>query len=72
MIEIVLQYKRDWSMFTLASLLDKSKDYRIHLYVHEDDWDDAPIAWAIEHFDEIKIYQILLYLKLCMVLKNHH
>ena len=57
MIEIVLQYKRDWSMFTLASLLDKSKDYRIHLYVHEDDWDDAPIAWAIEHFDEIKIYQ---------------
>lgn len=57
MIEIVHQYKKDWSMFTLASLLDKSKDYRIHLYVHEADWNDAPIAWAIEHFDEIKIYQ---------------
>lgn len=57
MIEIVHQYKKDWSMFTLASLLDKSKDYRIHLYVPEHLWDDAPIEWAIAHFDEIKIYQ---------------
>ena len=44
-------------MFTLASLLDKSRDFRLHLYVHEDDWADAPIDWVIANFDEVKIYQ---------------
>lgn len=58
MIEIVHQYKKDWSMFTLASLLGKADNFaRIHLYVQEQDWEDAPIAWALEHFDNIKIYQ---------------
>ena len=57
MIEILHEYKKDWSMFTLASLLDKSRDFRLHLYVHEDDWADAPIDWVIANFDEVKIYQ---------------
>ena len=40
MIEIVHQYKKDWSMFTLASLLGKADNFaRIHLYVQEQDWD---------------------------------
>ena len=58
MIEIVHQYKKDWSMFTLASLLGKADNFaRIHLYVQEQDWEDAPIQWAIDNFDNIKIYQ---------------
>ena len=61
MIEILHEYKKDWSMFTLASLLDKSRDFRLHLYVHEDDWADAPIDWVIANFDEVKILQILYF-----------
>ena len=58
MIEILHEYKKDWSMFTLASLLDKSRDFRLHLYVHEDDWADAPIDWVIANFDEVKFIKV--------------
>ena len=62
MIELVHNYKKVWSMYTLASLLDKTAssgkdDIRLHLYVHEDDWDEAPREWILDNFPNVKIYQ---------------
>lgn len=57
MIELVIEYKKTWSMFTLASLLDKNEEFRLHLYVREADWKDAPIDWIIDNFPNVKIYQ---------------
>ncbi len=49
-------------MYTLASLVDKTSssgkdDIRLHLYVHEDDWKEAPIEWILDNFPNVKIYQ---------------
>ena len=62
MIELVHNYKKVWSMYTLASLLNKTAssgkdDIRLHLYVHEDDWDEAPREWILDNFPNVKIYQ---------------
>ena len=45
-------------MFTLASLLDKDEEFRLHLYVPEDLWNHREIKWAIDNFSNIKIYQV--------------
>ena len=62
MIELVHNYKKVWSMYTLASLVDKvassgKDDIRLHLYVHEEDWKGAPIDWILDNFPNVKIYQ---------------
>ena len=57
MIEIITQYKQDWTMFTLASLLDQNEDFRLHLYVDEKHWKSAEVRWIIRNFDRVKIYQ---------------
>lgn len=57
MVEIIHQYKKDWSMFTLASLLNKSEDFRLHLYVDEKLWNDAEIKWILKNFNEVRVYQ---------------
>ena len=55
MIEIITQYKQDWTMFTLASLLDQNEDFRLHLYVDEKHWKSAEVRWIIRNFDRVKI-----------------
>ena len=57
MIEIITQYKQDWTMFTLASLPDQNEDFRLHLYVDEKHWKSAEVRWIIRNFDRVKIYQ---------------
>lgn len=57
MIEIVHPYKKVWSMFTLASLLPDKEEVRIHLYVNNKDWDEAPIDWIVDNFPNVKIYE---------------
>lgn len=56
MIELVTKYKKDWSMFTLASLLDKS-NFRLHLFVHKEDWNRQEIDWIMANFQNVKIYE---------------
>ena len=57
MIEIVTQYKQDWTMFTLASLLDQTEDFRLHLYVDEKYWKNTEVEWIIRNFDRVRVYQ---------------
>jgi len=57
MIEVVHPYKKVWSMYTLASLLPDKEKIRLHLYIHEDDWAEAPVEWILENFPTVKIYQ---------------
>ena len=57
MIEIITQYKEDWTMFTLASLLDQSEQFRLHVYVDEKNWKSVEIRWMLNNFDNVKIYQ---------------
>jgi len=57
MIEIVHPYKKVWSMFTLASLLPDKEEVRIHLYVNNKDWAEAPIEWILDNFPNVKIYE---------------
>jgi len=56
MIELVTKYKKDWSMFTLASLLDKD-GFRLHLFVHKDDWNTQEINWILANFQNVKVYE---------------
>jgi len=56
MIELVTTYKKDWTFFTLASLLNKS-GYRLHLFIHKEDWVDKEVSWMINNFENIKIYE---------------
>ena len=56
MIELVTKYKKDWSMFTLASLLDKS-DFRLHLFVHKEDWNRQEVDWILANFQNVKVYE---------------
>ena len=58
MIELVTKYKKDWSMFTLASLLDKS-NFRLHLFVHKEDWNRQEVDWILTNFQNVKIYAVL-------------
>lgn len=57
MIEIVHTWKPDWSYFTIASLIDKDEDFRLHLYVHEDDYADLPVNWIFENIPNVRIYE---------------
>ena len=56
MIELVTTYKKDWTFFTLASLLDKS-GFRLHLFIHKEDWVEKEVEWIINNFDNVKIYE---------------
>ena len=56
MIEIITQYKEDWTMFTL-SLLDQNEDFRLHVYVDEKNWKSVQVRWILRNFDNIKIYE---------------
>ena len=53
MIEIITQYKEDWTMFTLASLLDQSEQFRLHVYVDEKNWKSVEVRWMLNNFDNI-------------------
>ena len=57
MIEIVHTWKPTWSYFTLASLIDKDEDYRLHLYVHEEDYNDLPLTWIFENIPNVRVYE---------------
>lgn len=57
MIEIVHTWNPTWSYFTIASLIDKDESYRLHLYVHEDYYDDLPVDWLFDNIPNIKIYE---------------
>ena len=54
MIEIVHDWKVTWSMFTLSSLLTKSEDIRLHIYVDDAQWDTCPKDWIISNFPNVK------------------
>ena len=56
MIELVTKYKKDWSMFTLASLLDKG-GFRLHLFIHKNDWNVQEVDWILNNFENVKIYE---------------
>lgn len=58
MVEIVHNYKRVWSMFTLASLLNKTDPFRLHLYISEDHWRDREVKWVLDNFNDVMIYQV--------------
>ena len=58
MIDIAILYKKDYTAFTLASLLDKSEEFRVHLYFKYEEWDDVLVKWALENFRQIKCYQL--------------
>jgi len=57
MIEIVHDWKVTWSMFTLSSLLTKSEDIRLHIYVDDAQWDSCPKDWIISNFPNVKLYR---------------
>lgn len=57
MVELITQHKKVWSMFTLASLLDKTDQFRLHYFIHEDDWDDSLVKWILDNFNNVKVYQ---------------
>ena len=57
MIEIVHDWKVTWSMFTLSSLLTKSEDIRLHIYVDDAQWDTCPKDWIISNFLNVKLYR---------------
>ena len=57
MIEIVHTYIKDFSLFTLASLIEKDEDFRLHLFIHEDDWDKSVVEWVISNIENVKVYQ---------------
>ena len=58
MVEIITQYKKDWTMFTLASLLDKQdEDWRLHVYVDEANWKDREVRWMLDNFKQVRIYE---------------
>ena len=56
MIELVTKYKKDWSMFTLASLIDKD-GFRLHLFIHKEDWNTREVDWILENFQNVKVYE---------------
>ena len=56
MIELVTKYKKDWSMFTLASLLDKD-GFRLHLFIHKNDWKQKEVDWILANFQNVKVYE---------------
>jgi len=56
MIELVTKYKKDWSMFTLASLLDKD-GFRLHLFIHKNDWVQKEVDWILANFQNVKVYE---------------
>jgi hypothetical protein len=58
MIDIAILYKKDYTAFTLASLLDKSEEFRVHLYFKWGEWDDVLVDWAVENFRNIQCYQL--------------
>jgi hypothetical protein len=57
MIEIVHTYIKHFSLFTLASLIEKDEDFRLHLFIHEDDWDKNVVSWALANIENVKVYQ---------------
>ena len=58
MIDIAILYKKDYTAFTLASLLDKSEEYKVHLYFKYGEWDDVLVKWALSNFRVIQCYQL--------------
>lgn len=57
MIEIVHTWNPKWSYFTIASLIDKDEEFRLHLYVHEDYYDDLPKQWIFDNIPNVTIYE---------------
>lgn len=57
MIEIVHTWNPTWSYFTIASLIDKDEEFRLHLYVHEDDYADLPFNWIFENIANVRVYE---------------
>jgi len=57
MIDIAIRFHPVYSMFTLASLLDKTERFRLHVFISPPDYDDALITWIIANFDDVQIYQ---------------
>ena len=57
MIELVHTWKPEWSYFTIASLIDKDEEYRLHLYVEEEHYADLPINWIFDNIPNVRIYE---------------
>tara|TARA_B100001778_G_C18598638_1_gene636049 strand:+ start:1032 stop:1976 length:945 start_codon:yes stop_codon:yes gene_type:complete len=56
MIELATKYKKDWTMFTLASLKDQ-KGFRLHLFINKEDWNVQEVDWILANFTNVKIYE---------------
>lgn len=57
MIEILLRYHPKYSMFTFASLLDKTEKFRLHVFMNDNDYDQDVADWLIQSFDNVQVYQ---------------
>ncbi len=59
MIDLVILTEQNFTPFTLASLLDKSENFRLHLFTRPKIWGDLePVhKWAMENFRDVYVYQ---------------
>ena len=58
MIDIAILYKKDYTAFTLASLLDKSEEFKVHLYFKYGEWDENLVNWGLSNFRQMQCYQL--------------
>ena len=59
MIDIAILTQRDITAFTLASLLDKAENFRLHLFTMPKMWDEmSPLhTFALQNFRDVYVYQ---------------
>ncbi len=57
-LELVVIYEQVFGMFTLASLLDKKENFRLHLFIRPSVWDKRVVEFALENFNKVNIYQM--------------
>ena len=57
-IELVVIYEQVYGMFTLASLLDKKENFRLHLFIRPSVWDKKVVEFALANFNKVQIYQM--------------
>ena len=57
-LELVVIHEQVFGMFTLASLLDKKENFRLHLFIRPSVWDKRVVEFALENFNKVNIYQM--------------
>ena len=57
-LELVVIYEQVYGMFTLASLLDKKENFRLHLFIRPSVWDKRVVEFALANFTKVNIYQM--------------